>query len=60
MVIKDGEALAVQLVRLEGSDTTDFRLKQDMSERGWIHLAHDRDRWRALVRTVMNFAHHRR
>jgi hypothetical protein len=20
----------------------------------WIHLAHDRDRWRALVNTVMN------
>jgi hypothetical protein len=21
---------------------------------GWMHLAHDRDQWRALVNTVMN------
>jgi hypothetical protein len=21
---------------------------------GWIHLAQDRDRWRALINTVMN------
>jgi hypothetical protein len=34
-------------------------IKVDIGEVGfgdldWIHLAHDRDRWRALVNTVMN------
>jgi hypothetical protein len=35
-------------------------IKIDLKEVGcggvdWIDLAHDRDRWRALVSTVMNF-----
>ena len=35
-------------------------IKMDLEEVGigcgdWIELAHDRDRWRALVSTVMNF-----
>jgi hypothetical protein len=34
-------------------------LKMDLREivwgcEEWIHLAHDRDRWRAVVNTVMN------
>jgi hypothetical protein len=34
-------------------------IKMDLRERGfgeadWIYLAQDRDRWRALVNTVMN------
>jgi hypothetical protein len=34
-------------------------IKMDLREIGWdgmdwIHLAQDRDRWRALVKTVMN------
>jgi hypothetical protein len=32
-------------------------IKMDMEEVGgdWMERAHDRDRWRALVSTVMNF-----
>ena len=35
-------------------------MKMDLQEMGrgcgdWMELAHDRDRWRALVSTVMNF-----
>ena len=35
-------------------------IKMDLREVGrgcgdWMELAHDRDRWRALVSTVMNF-----
>ena len=34
-------------------------IKMDLREVGggedWLELAHDRDRWRALVNTVMNF-----
>jgi hypothetical protein len=35
-------------------------IKMDLQEVGggcgnWMELAHDRDRWRALVRTVRNF-----
>jgi len=34
-------------------------IKMDLREVGgvgdWMELAHDRDRWRALVNTVMNF-----
>jgi hypothetical protein len=29
-------------------------IKMDLQEVGWIDLAQDRDRWRALVNTVMN------
>jgi hypothetical protein len=34
-------------------------IKMDLRETGfegvhWVHLAHERDRWRALVCTVMN------
>jgi hypothetical protein len=34
-------------------------IKMDLREKGfgdvdWIHLAQDRDRWRALVNTLMN------
>jgi hypothetical protein len=37
----------------------DDNIKMDLREIGldimeWIHLAQDRDRWRALVNTVMN------
>jgi hypothetical protein len=36
-------------------------IKVDFRERGWgnmdwIHLAYDRDQWRALVNTVMNLS----
>jgi hypothetical protein len=37
----------------------EYNIRMDLREIGWegvdwIHLAHDRDRWRALVTTVMN------
>jgi hypothetical protein len=36
----------------------EHNIKMDLKEIGfgdvWIHLAQDRDRWRALVNTVMN------
>jgi hypothetical protein len=39
--------------------TWEDNIKMDIREIGfgdvdWIHLAQDRDRWRALVNTVMN------
>jgi hypothetical protein len=39
-------------------------IKMDLQEVGrgcgdWMELAHDRDRWRALVSTVMNLRGHR-
>jgi hypothetical protein len=39
--------------------TWEDNIKMDLREIGfgdvdWIHLAQDRDRWRALVNTVMN------
>ena len=30
-------------------------IKMDLEEVDWMELAKDRDRWRALVSTVMNF-----
>ena len=37
----------------------EVNIKMDLQEVGgggnWMELAHDRDRWRALVNTVMNF-----
>jgi hypothetical protein len=40
-------------------------IKMDLSEIGWkgvdwMHLAQDRDQWRAVVNTVMNFRLHKR
>jgi hypothetical protein len=37
----------------------DYGIKMDLEETGWggvewIHLAQDRDRWRAVVNAVMN------
>jgi hypothetical protein len=37
----------------------DYNIKMDLQEEGWegvnwIDLAHDRDRWRAVVNAVMN------
>ena len=38
-------------------------IKMDLEELGrggdWLELAHDRDRWRALVNTVITFGFHK-
>jgi hypothetical protein len=46
-------------VQSVGSHFTDH-IKMNLREtgcqdRGWMHLAQDRDQWQALVNTVMNF-----
>jgi hypothetical protein len=47
-----------ELLRLRwGGEQTGFVLMQNRGRFGdvdWIHWAQDRDRWRALVNTVMN------
>ena len=38
-----------------GEDNIRMNLKETgLEDGGWIDLFHDRDRWRALVNTVMN------
>ena len=32
-----------------------MHLQEERGGGNWMELAHDRDRWRALVNTVMNF-----
>jgi hypothetical protein len=46
--------------RLRNKHSWENNIKMDLREMGWsgmhwIDLAHNRDRWRALVNTVMNF-----
>jgi hypothetical protein len=46
----------VKSKRLRWADKTELDLREiKWGGIDWIHLARDRDRWRALVNTVMNF-----
>jgi hypothetical protein len=44
--------------RREGNIKMDLR-EIRFGDVDWIHLAQNRDRWRALVNTVMNFGFHK-
>jgi hypothetical protein len=32
-----------------------YRREKVLGDKNWINLVHDRDQWRALVNTVMDF-----
>jgi hypothetical protein len=38
----------------------DDNIRMDLGGKGWMHLAQDRDKWWAVVNTVMNFRFHKR
>jgi hypothetical protein len=43
-------------IRCKWEDTITMDLKETVWEgEDWMHLAQDRDQWRVLVNTVMNF-----
>jgi hypothetical protein len=58
----DAVSVGDSLAKQTGSLMTVAKERADLSEigwgaLGWIHLARDRDQWRALVNTVMKLWH---
>jgi hypothetical protein len=50
--------------RAEGRDHLEGKIEINLKEMllvdvSWIHLSHDRNKWRAAVNTVMNFKLHK-
>jgi hypothetical protein len=55
-----GEMRNAHKILVGKKHTWEVNIKLDLREMGlegvdWIHVAQDRDRWRAVVNTVMNF-----
>jgi hypothetical protein len=45
---------ALSRLGVDGMIILEWILGNRVEDLDWIHLAHDRDQWRALVNTVMN------
>ena len=45
----------LEIPRLKWEDSIKMHLREVGEGGDWMELAQDRDRWRALVNTVMNF-----
>jgi hypothetical protein len=55
------ESLKERDLGVDGEDNIKIDIREiKLEDVDWIHLAQDRDMWRALVNTVMNLTFHKR